>query len=316
VRANPRGPALVSLGAAGWGAENLFRTRLDQLGLPAYPIVLFEHLLQVVFTLPWLLRNVRALARVPRRAFVWVALSGGLGSSLGTVCYTAALGAHANPIAAAMLLNLQPVVSTLAGAILFRERIARGFFLWAAVAIVAGAGIALPPLGELGGLRAAALGGAGLSLVLATILLWGFATAAGRGAMRELPVGLGAPLRLWAGLFTTALVLAARHAAGRGGLELAAFLTPEAMKNMILLTTLTGALPLFVYFAGLADTPASLAGYCEMFYTLSATLVGWAFLGGTLLPHQAVAAAVLVGAIVQLNRIQEAPPSAVQAKAA
>src|SRR5262245_45026853 len=105
------GPALVSLGAAGWGAESLFRTRLDQLQLPAYSIVLVEHVLQVLYTLPWLVAGLRAARRardaggaldrsggggggsgggarvfgISRRALVYVLLSGGVGSSLGTV---------------------------------------------------------------------------------------------------------------------------------------------------------------------------------------------------------------------------------------
>src|SRR5438874_6308645 len=56
---------------------------------------------------------------------------------------------------------------------------------------------------------------------LLTVLMWGFATVAGRGAMRELPLGLGAPLRLWAGLLTTAVFLGLRALTGRGGFDAA-----------------------------------------------------------------------------------------------
>ena len=300
--ATAHGPALVSLGAAGWGAENYFRTRLGTLELTAYPIVLVEHLLQVVFTLPHLLRNLGKLRKVSARALGYVFLSGSVGSALGTVCYTAALGTSMNKTAAAVLLNLQPLVSTLAGAMLFHERISRRFFLWAPVAIVAGMGIAVPGMSQLGGLSLQAQGG--LGLVMATVVLWGFATVAGRGAMRELPLGLATPLRLWAGLLTVALVLGLRVATGREHLDLAAFLTGPAVQNMLLLTTLTGVVPLVIYFAGLRTTPASIAGYCEMFYTVSATLVGWALLKNKLMPHQAIAGAVLIVAVVMLNRSQ------------
>ena len=153
MKRSASGPLLVSLGAAGWGAEGLFRKRLGELRLPALSIVLVEHVLQVLFTLPALLANRRLLGAVPLRALGWVALSGAFGSSLGTVCYTAALATDINPTAAAMLLNLQPVVSTLAGAILLRERISRGFYLWAAVAIGAGACIAFPKTSELAALQ-------------------------------------------------------------------------------------------------------------------------------------------------------------------
>jgi drug/metabolite transporter (DMT)-like permease len=280
--------------------------------------VLVEHLLQVAFTLPWLVRGRRLLRRAPARALAWVLVSGAIGSSLGTVCYTAALGAGANPTAAAVLLNLQPVVSTVAGALLFSERIARRFYPWAALAVVAGAVLALPSLRPTEMALGAGLAGRGLLLVGGTILCWGFATAAGRGAMRELPLEVAAPLRLWAGLATTLLVIAGRALATHQGVALAPFFQAAALGHLLALTTVTGALPLFVYFAGLRTTPASLAGYCEMFYTVSATLVGWALLGGTLLPHQAAAAAALVFAIVQLNRIPrpQAAPAAERARAA
>jgi len=132
--------------------------------------------------------------------------------------------------------------------------------------------------------------------------MWGLATTAGRGAMRDLPLGLATPLRLWAGLLTASLVLAVRLALGSDAWDPGAFLSRGAVENMLLLTTLTGVLPLVVYFAGLRTTPASLAGYCEMFYTLSATFVGWAVFGEKLWPHQIAAGLVLIVAIAMLNR--------------
>lgn len=305
-----RGPVLVSLGAAGWGAENFFRSRLGGLGLSAYPIVVAEHLLQIVFTLPLLVRNRAALRTASRRALGYVFLSGAVGSALGTVCYTAALGTSMNKTVAAVLLNLQPLVSTLAGAVLFGEAITRRFLTYAPMAIGAGMVMALPGDGNIGAVPLSAQGG--LALVLGTVLAWGFATAAGRGAMSELPLGLAAPLRLWSGLLTASLVLGVRVALGLEQPHLGALLAGPVAQNLVLLTTLTGVLPLLVYFAGLRTTPASIAGYCEMLYTVSAVLVGWALLGDKLLPHQAVAAAVLLFAVVMLNRSQhdaEAPPA-------
>src|SRR5260221_55757 len=82
------------------------------------------------------------------------------------------------------------------------------------------------------------------------IVLWGFATAAGRGAMRELPLGLAAPLRLWAGLATTAAVLGLRVLAGKGGFGFAALNDWATARSLLLLTSVSGVLPLFVYFAG------------------------------------------------------------------
>jgi DME family drug/metabolite transporter len=306
-----QGPSLVALGAAGWGSELIFRRNLSTRLAP-YPIVLLEHIVQVIYTLPWLLRYAWLWRRIPRRALWWVLLSGGIGSSLGTVCFTAAMAPSAgvNSTAAVVLLNLQPVISTAAGAVLFGERIFRRFYLWAALAMLAGAAIAVGD-GSYTKLRDAHLA-PGFLYVGATIVLWGFATAAGRGAMRELPLGLATPLRLWAGLFTTAIVLGLRSLAGHGGLDLHPLADARVLRDLLLLTSVAGVIPLFVYFAGLRTTPAAVAGYCEMFYTVSGALLSWAFLGSALNPIQIVATAVLVVAIIGLNRAQE--PSAAPAE--
>ena len=221
----------------------------------------------MLLTLPMLASNLRALRSAilyQRSALAWVFVSGVVGSSLGTVCYTAALGAGVNPTAAAMLLNLQPVISTVAGALLFRETISARFYPFAAAAVLSGVVIALPGLHDLAALHVGAT--EGLLLISGTILCWGFATAAGRGAMRNLPVGLAAPLRLWSGLLATGAVVLARYLAGAGGPNAAAFLGRDALINLALLSSLTGALPLFVYFAGLATTPASIARVLDVLH--------------------------------------------------
>ena len=304
VRSRPRfGPALVALGAAGWGTEVAWRRRLTTRLAP-YPLVLIEHLLQILYTLPLLIRHAWLWKKIPRRALFWVFISGGIGSALGTVSFTAALspGSDVNLTAALVLLNLQPVVSTLAGAILFHEVIRRGFYPWAAIAILSGAAIALYDDGAT--LKAAHLS-SGFLYVAATIILWGFATAAGRGAMREMPLQLAAPLRLWAGLFVTSLVIALRALAGKGGIDIAPLADPAVIRDLVLLTSLSGVIPLFIYFAGLKTTSAAIAGYCEMAYTVSSTVISWAVLGHPLNGVQVLAAIGLVAAIVMLNRAQE-----------
>ena len=168
------------------------------------------------------------------------------------------------------------------------------------LALAAGVLLALeqPTLRGLSSLRAAP----GLGLVGLTVLAWGSATVFGRGAMRDLPLGVAAPLRLWAGLFTTALVIALRYAVVGDGIAGSALASAAVWRDLALLTTVSGALPLFVYFAGLRRTPAAIAGYCEMMYTVVATVIAWTLLpGGKLVLHQAIAAGVLLAAIVGLN---------------
>ena len=73
---------------------------------------------------------------------------------------------------------------------------------------------------------------------------------------------------------------------------------------LVLLATLSGGVPLLVYFQGLERTRASTAGYFEMMQTLVAVMVTWAFFGAGLLCYQVIAAVALVAAVTLVQRAQ------------
>jgi drug/metabolite transporter (DMT)-like permease len=77
-----------------------------------------------------------------------------------------------------------------------------------------------------------------------------------------------------------------------------------AIGALLLLATVSGGIPLLIYFAGLRLTRASTAGYFEMMQTLAAVCITWGFFHAALRPHQVVAALVLMGAVSMVQRVQ------------
>src|SRR5207249_11860422 len=75
-----------------------------------------------------------------------------------------------------------------------------------------------------------------------------------------------------------------------------------AFGALILLASISGGIPLLIYFEGLRLTRASTAGYFEMMQTLAAVCITWGFFHATLHTHQVVAALVLMVAVAMVQR--------------
>src|ERR671925_2375026 len=112
------GPWLVGLGAALWGTESAWRIPLNEL-FDARVIVFWEHVLILIMFLPLLLPRPGELGKVDKRTWGYLLFSGFAGSAVGTIFFTLALK-HGNPTVVNVILNIQPVISTL-GAFLFFE---------------------------------------------------------------------------------------------------------------------------------------------------------------------------------------------------
>ena len=293
------GPWLVALGAALWGTESAWRIPLDEVLAPEV-MVWWEHVILVALALPFVIPRLGELRRASWKAIAWLVFSGVAGSAVGTVLFTRALLRVNDQVVNAsvinVVLNIQPVISTTAAWLFFRDRLARDFYPWAAVAVISGVVLAI---GE-------GYVVYGVGYALACALFWGMSTVAGRGAMVELSLPLAAGLRVVIGLVAMTIITASYG-----------YLTPDALWPAAasaetghtvlwlgLLATLSGGLPLVIYFQGLALTRASTAGYFEMMQTIAAVVITWVFFGDALAPHQILAAVVLIGAVVMVQRAQ------------
>src|SRR5437762_11811216 len=199
------GPWLVGLGAALWGTESAWRIPLNSL-FDARVIVFWEHVLIFIGFLPLLLYQARELPKVDARTWGFLIFSGFAGSAVGTIFFTLALK-EGNPTVVNVILNIQPVISTLGGFLLFHDRLTPRFFLYAAVAV--GAGIFLSvERPELMGVPLALAGlyrGTGYALCCSAFL--GLSTVAGRGVVIGMPLRLASTLRVFVGLICMTFIL-------------------------------------------------------------------------------------------------------------
>jgi drug/metabolite transporter (DMT)-like permease len=81
--------------------------------------------------------------------------------------------------------------------------------------------------------------------------------------------------------------------------------TTKAIVLLFFLASISGGIPLLIYFQGLRLTRASTAGYFEMMQTLAAVCITWGFFNASLHPHQVIAAIVLIAAVAMVHHVQQ-----------
>src|SRR5215469_18049941 len=305
TRSTTYGPWLVGLGAALWGTESAWRIPLNEL-FDAEVIVFWEHIFILMMFLPILIARFHEIPTVRARTWAFLIFSGFAGSAVGTIFFTLALK-YGNPTVVNVVLNIQPVISTIAAFLLFGDRLARRFFIYAGIAIVAGifVSVAYPTMIGASFERAGLNLGTGYALICA--LFWGLSTVAGRGVMTGMSLRLASSMRIVVGLACmTLVVLAYGKLNGTGLWPAAAQAHPvRALVLLLLLASISGGIPLLIYFQGLHLTLASTAGYFEMMQTLAAVCITWGIFHATLHGHQVIAAFVLIAAVAMVHHVQQ-----------
>src|SRR5438874_568398 len=299
------GPWLVGLGAALWGTESAWRIPLNEL-FDAKVIVFWEHVFILTMFLPILISRLREIPKVRPRTWGFLIFSGFAGSAVGTIFFTLALK-YGNPTVVNVVLNIQPVISTIGAFVLFGDLLARRFFLCAGIAIVSGVFVSVAYPTQIGVSFERAGLNVGTAYALICALFWGLSTVAGRGVMVGMSLQLASSLRIVIGLGCMTLILLAYGKLNGAALwpEAAQAHPIKAMVWLILLASVSGGIPLLIYFQGLHLTRASTAGYFEMMQTLAAVCITWGFFHASLHPHQVIAAIVLIAAVAMVHHIQQ-----------
>jgi drug/metabolite transporter (DMT)-like permease len=305
------GPWLVGIGAALWGTESAWRIPLNDL-FDARVIVFWEHVVILLMFLPILIPRLRELPKVSARTWGYLIFSGFAGSAVGTIFFTLALK-HGNPTVVNVILNVQPIISTFAAFLLFGDRLSRSFFVYATIAVLAGIFLSVehPELIGVSFKEAGLNIGTGYALICA--IFWGLSTVAGRGTMLGMSLRLAASTRIIVGLVCMTAILICYEQINSAALwPPAARAQPgAAIGALILLASISGGIPLLIYFEGLRLTKASTAGYFEMMQTLAAVCITWGFFHAALHWHQVVAGVILMAAVTMVQKVQsavEAPP--------
>jgi drug/metabolite transporter (DMT)-like permease len=305
TRSATYGPWLVGLGAALWGTESAWRIPLNEL-FDAKVIVFWEHVFILIIFLPILISRLKEIPKINARAWGYILFSGFAGSAVGTIFFTLALK-YGNPTVVNVILNIQPVISTIGAFLLFGDQLARRFFFFAGVAIIAGifVSVAHPTMIGVSFERAGLNLGTGYALICA--LFWGLSTVAGRGVMIGMSLRLASSMRIVVGLTCMTLILLAYGKLNGAALWPAAAQahTTKAIVLLFFLASISGGIPLLIYFQGLHLTRASTAGYFEMMQTLAAVCITWGFFRASLHPHQVIAAIILIAAVAMVHHVQQ-----------
>src|SRR6516165_913480 len=299
------GPWLVGLGAALWGTESAWRIPLNEL-FDAEVIVFWEHVFILMMFLPILISRLDEFPRVRARTWGFLIFSGFAGSAVGTIFFTLALK-YGNPTVVNVVLNIQPIISTIGAFLLFGDRLAHRFFIYAGIAIVAGVFVSVthPTMIGVSVERAGLNLGSGYALICA--LFWGLSTVAGRGVMIGMSLRLASSMRIVIGLVCMTFILLAYGKLNGAALwpDAAQAHPIKAIVLLFFLASISGGIPLLVYFQGLHLTRASTAGYFEMMQTLAAVCITWGFFHASLNPHQVMAAIVLIAAVAMVQHVQQ-----------
>src|SRR5437773_8115835 len=305
TRSRAYGPWLVGLGAALWGTESAWRIPLNAL-FDAKVIVFWEHVFILIMFLPILVSHLYEIPKIHARTWGFLLFSGFAGSAVGTIFFTLALK-YGNPTVVNVILNIQPVISTIGAFLLFGDRLARQFFFYAGIAIVAGifVSVAHPTMIGISFERAGLNLGTGYALVCP--VFWGLSTVAGRGVMMGMSLRLASSIRIVVGLTCMTLILLAYGKLNGAALwpTAAQGHATKAIVWLALLASVSGGTPLLVYFEGLRLTRASTAGYFEMMQTLAAVCITWGFFHATLEPHQVISGLMLIAAVAMVHRVQQ-----------
>jgi drug/metabolite transporter (DMT)-like permease len=287
------GPLFVVIGAALWGIETFFRVRLNQ-HFDSEVLVFHEHLFCIAFSLiPFLVMR-PSLRHISPRAWFYLILSGALGSAIGTYFFTLSLR-FLNPSMVNVLLNFQPVVSVLAASVLLSEKWGRDFLVWAALALVCGLVLALSDYQHDG-----TFFNWGLLFITLTALIWGFSTVTARGSMLEIPLSVATVGRFAIGAITLLISLLIQ---GKFTAVLLKWeMIPVDLTDFVLLSLVSGVIPLFFYFKGLQHTTASVGGFCELTQTFSALVITWGVMGNALSFTQVIAGIILLISVYLINQ--------------
>src|SRR5438046_4442358 len=250
TRSTSYGPWLVGLGAALWGTESAWRIPLNSL-FDAKVLVFWEYVFILIMFLPILVSHLYEIPKMHARTWGFLLFSGFAGSAVGTIFFTLALK-YGNPTVVNVILNIQPVISTIGAFLLFGDRLSRQFFFYAWIAIIAVmfVSVAHPNMIAVSFEQAGLNVGTGYALICA--LFWGLSTVAGRGVMVGMSLRLASSTRIVVGLTCMTLILFAYGKLNGAALwpQPAQAHPGKAVLLLFFLASISGGIPILIYFQG------------------------------------------------------------------
>jgi drug/metabolite transporter (DMT)-like permease len=290
-------PFVVFIAAMLWATDAPFRSHLTK-DLSSNFIVLVEHLFNLVFVLPLLWVSRDSIRKLTKKDWVYVLIIGIGGSALASIAFTQAFH-YVNPSVAILLQKLQPFVAILLAGTLLKEKLPRQFWLWAFVAIFGAYIISFPKFvpqlydGEVWNPNLV-----GVSYALLAALLWGASTVFGKYLLNKVSFETVTGLR-----FIVAFVFLLGLNIFQGGLSQIDTMTSTDILYLIIVSIVSGAMSLLLYYRGLQFTKASIATLAELGFVLASLVINIVFLDASFLSMQIVGIILLLFAVLKLVRI-------------
>lgn len=280
------GALAVVIAALLWSVDGLLRRNL--YSLPPSVIVFWEHMLGLVFLVPFLWSTRSKFRELTRKQWWAMALVALLSGALGTILYTAALGQinYINFSVVVLLQQLNPIFAIATAAVLLREKLSPRFLGLSALALAGAYLVSFPDMtvnlhtGK--GTVVAALYAAGAAAS------WGVGTAFSKYALK----GTSYP-HVTAARFGLTALISLFFVLGSGSAAAISELTQTQFFYLLAITCSTGLVALLIYYYGLQRVAASRAAILELAWPLSAVIIGWLFLHQGLTPTQALGAILL-----------------------
>jgi len=290
------GPLLIACAAMLWATDALFRfptvTSLD----PTF-VVFAEHLIDLIFLLPWvLLKHRKHLFKLNALEWVSAVVIGVGGSAIASVFFTASFK-YLNPSVVILLQKLQPVIVVLLAFIFLNERPRISFYGWALVSIFAGILLSFPDLRFDFNGDSVSLKSRGVIYALISASLWAVSTVAGKVLLKKRSPSV---VTFWRfcfgfGALSTLLVLS------KSSVPLSVVTQPHIAQALLYMGLIPGLIAMISYYGGLEKTQASIATFVELLFPVSAILLNTIFLKTPLSLTQVLAGLVLLFSVTMIS---------------
>lgn len=292
-----KGPALIAIAATLWALDGIIRRSL--FGLAPLIIVFYEHLIGSAIFIPHLIRNKQSIV-LSRKDTILLLIVSLVSSVLGTLWFTTALvEVQFIPFSVVFLLQkLQPIFATGTAAILLKEKVTKGYALWAVLALVSGYYVTFP-----GGIVNLSTGaGTALAALYAVgaAAAWGSCTAFSKALLKNNSATTITGLRfVYATVFSLILIIVF------GLTEKLSSPDVSHIMRLFVIVFSTGMVALWIYYKGLKHTQAKVSTIVELIFPMLAVFIDIVLYKSVLAPSQYIAASALLYCIYRVSKLNK-----------
>lgn len=278
-----------------WSIDGLLRRNLYTL--PPIIVVFYEHLIGLILLSPFILPQLIKIKNIGKKelfSFIWVAILSGV---LGTLFYTSALGKinYIQYSVVVLLQQLQPLFVIFFAFLVLKEKVTKYYLVWALFAL-AGAYLLSFPNMRIDIVNDSQTIQASL-LAIAAAFCWGSSTAFSKYALQRFSPYLATGIR-----FAFTIPIAFIFILIMGASDTLQTVSTVQFINLLAIALSSGMVAMIIYYRGLKYTPARVSAIAELFWPLSAVVIGYVFLHERLTLTQILGALLL---LLAMNRISK-----------